>query len=101
MKITATDREELKKKEKEIRKRKEEEEDARPLVWIKYTLGLKHQVKQVDDCMIRYIMFEMYFNPEFLKMISVSIKRKQTLSFHIDITKHKMSQSSNRYRIYF
>ncbi|VDI43251.1 nucleosome-remodeling factor subunit BPTF [Mytilus galloprovincialis] len=44
MKITATDREELKKKEKEIRKRKEEEEDARPLVWIKYTLGLKHQV---------------------------------------------------------
>ncbi|CAC5424118.1 BPTF [Mytilus coruscus] len=44
LKITATDREELKKKEKEIRKRKEEEEDARPLVWIKYTLGLKHQV---------------------------------------------------------
>lgn len=61
MKITATDREELKKKEKEIRKRKEEEEDARPLVWIKYTLGLKHQVKQVNNYMIRYIVYEMYY----------------------------------------
>ena len=41
----------MKKKEKEYRKRKEEEEDARPLVWIKYTLGLKHQVNKisVDD----------------------------------------------------
>jgi hypothetical protein len=37
----------MKKKEKEYRKRKEEEEDARPLVWIKYTLGLKHQVNKI------------------------------------------------------
>jgi len=38
----------MKKKEKEYRKRKEEEEDARPLVWIKYTLGLKHQVNKIS-----------------------------------------------------
>ncbi|OWF46473.1 nucleosome-remodeling factor subunit NURF301-like isoform X2 [Mizuhopecten yessoensis] len=43
-KITSLDREEMKKREKEIRKRKEEEDEGRPLVWIKYTLGLKHQV---------------------------------------------------------
>ncbi|XP_060074835.1 nucleosome-remodeling factor subunit NURF301-like [Ylistrum balloti] len=43
-KITSLDREEMKKREKELRKRKEEEEEGRPLVWIKYTLGLKHQV---------------------------------------------------------
>ncbi|KAK3091634.1 hypothetical protein FSP39_021392 [Pinctada imbricata] len=44
-KITLLEREEMKKKEKEYRKLKEEEEVARgPLVWIKYTLGLKHQV---------------------------------------------------------
>lgn len=43
-KITSLDREEMKKKEKESRKRREEEEESRPLVWIKYTLGLKHQV---------------------------------------------------------
>ncbi|XP_056018158.1 nucleosome-remodeling factor subunit BPTF-like isoform X3 [Ostrea edulis] len=45
MKITSLDREEMKKREKEIKKRKEEEEESRgPLIWIKYTLGLKHQV---------------------------------------------------------
>ncbi|KAL3875950.1 hypothetical protein ACJMK2_033849 [Sinanodonta woodiana] len=43
-KITCLDREEFKKKEKEQRKRLEEENDGRPLVWIKYTLGVKHQV---------------------------------------------------------
>ncbi|XP_061191322.1 nucleosome-remodeling factor subunit BPTF-like isoform X2 [Saccostrea echinata] len=45
MKITSLDREEMKKREKELRKKKEEDEESRgPLVWIKYTLGLKHQV---------------------------------------------------------
>lgn len=45
MKITSLDREEMKKREKEMKKRKDEEEESRgPLVWIKYTLGLKHQV---------------------------------------------------------
>ncbi|XP_029635778.1 nucleosome-remodeling factor subunit BPTF isoform X3 [Octopus sinensis] len=43
-KITAMDREEMKKKEKEQRRRKEEEDDPSRLVWIKYPLGLKHQV---------------------------------------------------------
>jgi len=38
------DREEWKKKEKEQRRRKEDEEEVRPVVWIKYTMGLKHQV---------------------------------------------------------
>ncbi|XP_025083493.1 nucleosome-remodeling factor subunit BPTF-like isoform X4 [Pomacea canaliculata] len=42
--ITSGDREEMKKREKEARKRKEEEEEGKPLVWIKYPLGLKHQV---------------------------------------------------------
>lgn len=45
MKITSLDREEMKKREKEMKKRKDEEEESRgPLIWIKYTLGLKHQV---------------------------------------------------------
>lgn len=43
-KITAMDREEMKKKEKEQRKRREEEDDPSRLIWIKYPLGLKHQV---------------------------------------------------------
>uniref|UniRef100_A0A0L8FKB1 Uncharacterized protein n=2 Tax=Octopus bimaculoides TaxID=37653 RepID=A0A0L8FKB1_OCTBM len=43
-KITAMDREEMKKREKEQRRRKEEEDDPSRLVWIKYPLGLKHQV---------------------------------------------------------
>lgn len=38
------DREEMKKKEKEQRKRREEEDDPSRLIWIKYPLGLKHQV---------------------------------------------------------
>ncbi|GFN96955.1 nucleosome-remodeling factor subunit bptf-like [Plakobranchus ocellatus] len=42
--ITAADREEWKKKEKEQKRRREDEEDVRQLVWIKYTMGLKHQV---------------------------------------------------------
>ncbi|XP_005095843.3 nucleosome-remodeling factor subunit NURF301 [Aplysia californica] len=42
--ITVADREEWKKKEKEQRRRKEDEEEVRPVVWIKYTMGLKHQV---------------------------------------------------------
>ncbi|XP_071108199.1 nucleosome-remodeling factor subunit BPTF-like [Haliotis cracherodii] len=42
--ITTADREEMKKREKEVKKRKEEEEEGKPLVWIKYPLGLKHQV---------------------------------------------------------
>ncbi|CAG5131375.1 unnamed protein product, partial [Candidula unifasciata] len=42
--ITSTDREEFKKKEKEQKRRKEDEEEVRPIVWIKYTMGLKHQV---------------------------------------------------------
>ncbi|KAH9489881.1 hypothetical protein Btru_044487 [Bulinus truncatus] len=42
--ITMSDREEWKKKEKEQRKRKEDEEEVRPVIWIKYTMGLKHQV---------------------------------------------------------
>ncbi|XP_013060531.2 nucleosome-remodeling factor subunit NURF301-like isoform X2 [Biomphalaria glabrata] len=42
--ITLSDREEWKKKEKEQRKRKEDEEEVRPVIWIKYTMGLKHQV---------------------------------------------------------
>ncbi|XP_050394423.2 nucleosome-remodeling factor subunit BPTF [Patella vulgata] len=42
--ITGTDKEEIKKKEKEIRRRTEEEYEGRPAVWIKYPLGLKHQV---------------------------------------------------------
>ncbi|CAL1541774.1 unnamed protein product, partial [Lymnaea stagnalis] len=42
--ITMSDREEWKKKEKEQRRRKEDEEEVRPVVWIKYTMGLKHQV---------------------------------------------------------
>ena len=41
--ITSLDREEMKKKEKEMKKLADEDL-ARPLVWIKYTLGLKHQV---------------------------------------------------------
>lgn len=41
--ITSLDREEMKKKERE-QKKLTEEELARPVVWIKYTLGLKHQV---------------------------------------------------------
>ncbi|XP_052262825.1 nucleosome-remodeling factor subunit BPTF-like isoform X2 [Dreissena polymorpha] len=40
--ITSLDREEIKKKEKE--QKKLAEEDVGPVVWIKYTLGLKHQV---------------------------------------------------------
>ena len=43
--ITSADREEQKKREKEARKRKEEEDEGKPLVWIKYPLGLKHQVR--------------------------------------------------------
>lgn len=47
MKITSLDREEMKKREKEMKKRKDEEEESRgPLIWIKYTLGLKHQVEE-------------------------------------------------------
>ncbi|RUS79321.1 hypothetical protein EGW08_012906 [Elysia chlorotica] len=42
--ITAADREEFKKKEKEQKRRREDEEDVRQVVWIKYTMGLKHQV---------------------------------------------------------
>ncbi|XP_067672997.1 nucleosome-remodeling factor subunit BPTF-like [Haliotis asinina] len=42
--ITTADREEMKKREKEVKKRKEEEDEGKPLVWIKYPLGLKHQV---------------------------------------------------------
>ena len=42
--ITSLDREEMKKKEKEQR-RFADDEMTRPLVWIKYTLGLKHQVQ--------------------------------------------------------
>ncbi len=42
--ITTADREDVKKREKEQKKRKEEEDEGKPLVWIKYPLGLKHQV---------------------------------------------------------
>ncbi|XP_059156808.1 nucleosome-remodeling factor subunit BPTF-like isoform X2 [Physella acuta] len=42
--ITMSDREEWKKKEKEQRRRKEDEDEVRPVIWIKYTMGLKHQV---------------------------------------------------------
>ena len=49
MKITSLDREEMKKREKEMKKRKDEEEESRgPLIWIKYTLGLKHQVRNME-----------------------------------------------------
>lgn len=41
--ITSLDREEMKKKERE-QKKLTEEELSRPVIWIKYTLGLKHQV---------------------------------------------------------
>ena len=47
--ITSYDREELKKKEKEWKKIKEEDELGKPIVWIKYSLGLKHQVKCYAD----------------------------------------------------
>lgn len=43
--ITSAEREEQKKREKEARRRKEEEDEGKPLVWIKYPLGLKHQVR--------------------------------------------------------
>ncbi|XP_052763553.1 nucleosome-remodeling factor subunit NURF301-like isoform X2 [Mya arenaria] len=42
-KISSADREEMKKKERE-QKKLADDELGRPLVWIKYTLGLKHQV---------------------------------------------------------
>ncbi len=43
--MTALDKEEAKKKEKEWRKgRKDEEEEIDRSTWAKYTLGLKHQV---------------------------------------------------------
>lgn len=43
--VTALDREEMKKKEKEARKLKAEDEEVdSKATWIKYTLGLKHQV---------------------------------------------------------
>ncbi|WAQ96933.1 NU301-like protein [Mya arenaria] len=41
-KISSADREEMKKKERE-QKKLADDELGRPLVWIKYTLGLKHQ----------------------------------------------------------
>jgi len=41
-KMTSADREELKKKERD--QKKGEEDVGRSLIWIKYTLGLKHQV---------------------------------------------------------
>ena len=41
--ITSLDREEMKKREKDKRGG-EEDNNFRSLVWIKYTLGLKHQV---------------------------------------------------------
>ncbi|KAL4240135.1 hypothetical protein ACF0H5_000929 [Mactra antiquata] len=41
--ITSLDREEMKKKERE-QKKLTDEELSRPVIWIKYTLGLKHQV---------------------------------------------------------
>lgn len=44
--FTSLDREEMKKKEKEQRKLLDDEL-GRPVVWIKYTLGLKHQVLNV------------------------------------------------------
>ncbi len=44
-KTTLVEREEQKKREKkDRRKEKEEEDDIIQKVWIKYTLGLKHQV---------------------------------------------------------
>ena len=43
-KVTAADREEVKKKEKENRKLKTDEDDMVRVQWAKYTLGLKHQV---------------------------------------------------------
>ena len=42
--LTTLEREELKKRDKELKKMKEEEDLGRPVVWIKYPLGLKHQV---------------------------------------------------------
>ncbi|GFR88529.1 nucleosome-remodeling factor subunit BPTF-like, partial [Elysia marginata] len=42
--ITAADREEFKKKEKEQKRQREDGDDVRQVVWIKYTMGLKHQV---------------------------------------------------------
>ena len=44
--ITIADREEWKKKEKDQKKNKDDDDAGlRPVVWIKYTLGLKHQVR--------------------------------------------------------
>lgn len=56
-KITAMDREEMKKREKEQRRRKEEEDDPSRLIWIKYPLGLKHQVSlyKLFCCLLRYM----------------------------------------------
>ena len=42
-KITSLEREEMKKREKD-KKGGEEDSNFRSLIWIKYTLGLKHQV---------------------------------------------------------
>jgi len=43
------EREEMKKREKETRRRKDDEEEVAS-VWVKYALGLKHQVRQAAHC---------------------------------------------------
>lgn len=57
-KITSLDREEMKKREKEERKKRAEEEEGRPLIWIKYTLGLKHQVCWLYNCMLLHLSMD-------------------------------------------
>ena len=56
--FTSLDREELKKKEKEQRKLLDEEL-GRPVVWIKYTLGLKHQVRIGFKVILKIKLMEM------------------------------------------
>ena len=46
--ITQSDREDMKKREKDARRQQDTEEDRERMTWIKYTLGLKHQVSGCD-----------------------------------------------------
>ena len=49
VRITAQDREEMKKRDNISRRRKEEDEEIDRTTWAKYTLGLRHQVNRPGD----------------------------------------------------